>query len=255
MNGRIAILLAAAAAVSSAASVYTTPAAGTEIINDYGVVAFTTTVVGAADLSRVQCFAWYGYVPSGADGRALTSKWGTAISMAQTRVGSSNTFTADLSVINNHVLQATSYCVVDGQLLWAPSGNVAFHFSAGASTTPSGWSVTLYPEHSIPAPSSISLPASSPFALSIAEGTSGPSWALPYERCVARFGYPARFGGAWPTVNETQLSFDGYNNQNYNHWLATIPMPARGKLLEVTARCTFGGIESWLQGNYRITAN
>eukprot|EP00727_Mastigamoeba_balamuthi_P002563 m51a1_g12303 hypothetical protein (177) ;mRNA; f:339496-340218 len=98
-----------------------------------------------------------------------------------------------------------------------------------------------------------SVPASSGvFALGLGTQFQSPS-PVASSRCVARFGYPAHFGAAWPTVNETLLAWAG-PAAGADLWAVSIPLPAAGGLLEVTARCVCNGIESWLGGNYQVQA-
>eukprot|EP00727_Mastigamoeba_balamuthi_P002562 m51a1_g12302 hypothetical protein (253) ;mRNA; r:337053-338115 len=251
MNAKIVVFLAAAAAVASGARVYTNPSAGSDnvISVSNGLATLTTTVEGAADLSRVQCFAWYGNVAATDDGHVLSPRWDPVLSMAQARVGSSNTFSAQVPLTVGHVLQATSYCIVDGQLLWA-AGNANFRIPpeqqhpAGSLSIRRDLCNTLG-FSSVPASSGV-------FALGLGTQFQSPS-PVASSRCVARFGYPAHFGAAWPTVNETLLAWAG-PAAGADLWAVSIPLPAAGGLLEVTARCVCNGIESWLGGNYQVQA-
>eukprot|EP00727_Mastigamoeba_balamuthi_P004088 m51a1_g13677 hypothetical protein (389) ;mRNA; r:153-1846 len=239
-----------AAARDAGVRVYTNPNAGSDnvIPVSNGLATLTTTVEGASDLSRVQCFAWYGNVPATDDGHLLSNRWDPVLSMVQARIDYSNRFSAQIPITVGHVLQATSYCLVDGQRVWA-AGNANFRISP-EQQHPAG-SLTIRRDLST-TPGYFSLPASASFYLHIASQFQAPSPAAG-SRCVARFGYPARFGAAWPTVNETLLSFAA-STSGADQWSGNVPLPAAGGLLEVTARCVYNGIESWLGANYQVQA-
>eukprot|EP00727_Mastigamoeba_balamuthi_P008934 m51a1_g4663 hypothetical protein (253) ;mRNA; f:96430-97624 len=251
MNAKIVVFLAAAAAVASGARVYTNPNAGSDnvIPVSNGFATLTTTVEGAADTSRVQCFAWYGNLAATDDGHVISDAWDPVLSMAQIPVGRGNTFSAQIPLTVGHVLRATSYCLVDGQRLWA-AGNANFRISR-EQQHPAG-SLSIRKDLSTPA-GHYSVPTSSNvFAFNLGSQFQSSSPAAS-SSCVARFGYPARFGAPWPTVNETLL----YRNNPAaaaDMWNAYVPLPAAGGLLEVTARCVYNGIESWLGANYQVQA-
>eukprot|EP00727_Mastigamoeba_balamuthi_P010929 m51a1_g6459 hypothetical protein (222) ;mRNA; f:19213-20107 len=211
----------------------------------------TTTLEGPVDASRVQCFAWYGYVRSNSSRAAV---WDQAVSMRQRRVHATSRYSCQLPLRAGHVLQATAYCVADGQLVWAPEGNANFRLP-DEDQHPAG-AVAIRRELSsvvglrrVPASDAV-------FPVHVASefvGAEGAAVAVG-SKCVARFGYPRRFGGAWPTVNETELALVQTAQRGVDHWVGTVELPAAGGLLEATARCTYNGIESWLGGNILVQA-
>eukprot|EP00727_Mastigamoeba_balamuthi_P002433 m51a1_g12187 hypothetical protein (396) ;mRNA; f:9808-11254 len=239
--------------------VFTTPAPGSDnvVSASVGVATLTTTVNGASvDLSRVQCFAWFGYVRATDDGRILSTQWGPAVSMQQTRVlaEGGNTFVAEIPLKTGRVLQATSYCVADGELRWATMGNVNFRLPA-SEQHPTG-SLSIVRPLSTPLGLSTVAASSSVYPLNVVARFNDLSGYVPLPegaRCVAHFGYPVRFGSAWPTVNETQLMPMG-SHSGSDFWYGLLPLPAAGKLLEASARCTYNGVEAWIGGNIQVQA-
>eukprot|EP00727_Mastigamoeba_balamuthi_P002698 m51a1_g12425 hypothetical protein (252) ;mRNA; r:789579-790703 len=250
MNAKIVVFLAAAAAVASGARVYTNPSAGSDnvIPVSNGFATLTTTVEGAANMDSVQCFAWYGILAATDDGHVFSDVWDPVLSMVQTRDGRSNAFSAQIPLTIGHVLRATSYCIVDGQRLWA-AGNANFRIPP-EQQHPAG-TLSIRRDLSTPLGHS-SVPASSgAFAFHL--GFQSPS-PIASSRCVAHFGYPARFGASWPIVNETLIYQQQTGPAAADMWYASVPLPAAGGLLEVTARCVYNGIESWLGANYQVQA-
>eukprot|EP00727_Mastigamoeba_balamuthi_P003281 m51a1_g12950 hypothetical protein (252) ;mRNA; f:185-1363 len=250
MNAKIVVFLAAAAAVASGARVYTSPGAGSDnvIPVSNGFATLTTTVEGAADINSVQCFAWYGNLPATDDGHVSSDVWDPVLSMVQTRDGMSNTFSAQIPLTVGHVLRATSYCIVDGQRLWV-AGNANFRIPSEQQHP--FVSISFPAEYGTPSGHS-SVPASSGvFTLSFGARYRSPN-PIASSMCVARFGYPARFGAPWPTVNETLLHQATASSADV--WYGSVPLPAAGGLLEVTARCVYNGFESWLGANYQVQA-
>eukprot|EP00727_Mastigamoeba_balamuthi_P002430 m51a1_g12184 hypothetical protein (87) ;mRNA; f:339-691 len=69
------------------------------------------------------------------------------------------------------------------------------------------------------------------------------------HECYARLGYPTGFGGVWPAIYETQMQ-PGSSGK----WYASVTLPSSGHVLEATARCTCGGLQTWLSGNYSVNA-
>eukprot|EP00727_Mastigamoeba_balamuthi_P004108 m51a1_g13695 hypothetical protein (401) ;mRNA; r:30487-31894 len=244
---------AAPAARSASFRVYTNPNANSDnvIPASTGVAILTSTIDGAVDLSTAQCFAWYGYVPATDDGHILSPAWGQAVSMAQTRIlaDGGNLFTAQIPLVIGHVLQATTYCVAGGQFVWAPSGNINFRL-APEQQHPTG---SLSIDRTLSTPlGTTTVPASSTFfSVVIASRFQGAASPVAGSRCALRFGFPANFGGVWPTVNETLLA-PAQGSGSADQWSGSVLLPAAGRLLEATARCTYNGIESWLGGNYQV---
>eukprot|EP00727_Mastigamoeba_balamuthi_P009679 m51a1_g5333 hypothetical protein (128) ;mRNA; f:392416-393663 len=117
MNTKIVVFLAAVAAVASGARVYTSPSAGSDNIIPVsnGFATLTTTVERAADISSVQCFAWYGILAATNDGHVLSDVWDPVLSMVQTRVGRGNTFSALIPLTTGHV---TAHCIYNSIESW-----------------------------------------------------------------------------------------------------------------------------------------
>eukprot|EP00727_Mastigamoeba_balamuthi_P013025 m51a1_g8345 hypothetical protein (236) ;mRNA; f:34766-35706 len=66
-------------------------------------------------------------------------------------------------------------------------------------------------------------------------------------RCYVRYGYPVSFGGVWRGIYEVEMQA-GSTGQ----WYTSVPLGGSGDVLEATARCTCGGLQTWLSGNYQV---
>eukprot|EP00727_Mastigamoeba_balamuthi_P010926 m51a1_g6456 hypothetical protein (395) ;mRNA; r:13157-14693 len=234
--------------------VFTNPSAGSDnvIPASFGVATLTTGIDGVANVSAAECFAWYGYVRSDDRGAVASGVWDQAVSMRQRRAHhASNRFSCEVPLRVGHVLQATAYCVADGRLVWAPAGNANFRLPP-EQQHPAGVVAVL--RNRSTAIGFRRVPASyGVLPIHIASQLEGEASPVAGSRCVARFGYPARFEAPWPTVNETVLALS-HTARGVDHWTGVVPLPAAGGLLEATARCTYNGIESWLGGNILVEA-
>eukprot|EP00727_Mastigamoeba_balamuthi_P013023 m51a1_g8343 hypothetical protein (389) ;mRNA; r:29446-30825 len=195
----------------------------------------------------VSCYGLYNYLPADDYGHLQTTKWGPAITMQQWMSGGIGYISrCDIPVIAGYVLQATSYCVdKQGQTIWAPAGNVNFRL-APDQQHPTG-SLTILKDLSTPiGHSSKQYSTMYPFEFNLSTQCTVPNATT---SCTARYGNPESFGATWATVNEIPM----FQFMKPNTWYASIHLPAAGKLLEVTARCTCGGLQTWLGGNYQVT--
>eukprot|EP00727_Mastigamoeba_balamuthi_P000443 m51a1_g10396 hypothetical protein (406) ;mRNA; r:65435-66861 len=218
-----------------------------------GLATLSTKVAGPWSLVReMECFAWYCYLQATDQGQIINPKWGHALSMRQTRVPGDTRFVAQMPVVAGHVLQATSYCVAGGQLAWAANGNTNFRMPPDQQH-PAG-SISFQLHRTTPV-GLFALPAATGyFDLAVGAvfmGTSGTT-AVPGASCVARYGNPLSFGGVWPFVNETLLAAHGSVDGVDQFSTGLIPLPPPGRLMEITARCVYEGIESWLGANIRV---
>eukprot|EP00727_Mastigamoeba_balamuthi_P013027 m51a1_g8347 hypothetical protein (235) ;mRNA; f:38355-39256 len=232
MSTRITVILAAAVVLASAQyhsrsatggtapriDMFPEPGSDNVVPASSGLATLYSALQNAVvDWTQVRCFAVYNYLPADDYGHLQTTNWGPAILMQQNgREGYQRE--AQIPVIAGYVLQATSYCVQNGQAIWAPSGNVNFR---------------LAPDQQHPA----------------GELTTFSTVLNAPVNCVARYGYPEHFGGAWPSIHEVAMQ----TGSGSGLFSGSVELPAVGKLLEVTARCTCGGLQTWLGGNYQIT--
>eukprot|EP00727_Mastigamoeba_balamuthi_P013058 m51a1_g8375 hypothetical protein (512) ;mRNA; f:156477-159717 len=196
---------------------------------------------------EVQCWAVYSYLPADDYGHVTTTKWDPVITMPQTMSGMGYVRVNDIPVLAGYVLQATSYCVPQGQRVWASVGNVNFRL-APDQQHPTG-SVTISRNLASPAvgPLRVSSDAVS-FGFEISAHCTVPNAAM---TCVSRSGNPEHFGGKWADVYERPMS--RVEGAGADRWAGYARLPAAGQLLEITARCTCGGVQAWLGGNYQIT--
>eukprot|EP00727_Mastigamoeba_balamuthi_P013038 m51a1_g8357 putative protein kinase (1237) ;mRNA; r:70273-75720 len=205
---------------------------------------------------EVQCTTVYSYLPADDYGNLKTTRWDPVISMYEDMRVPGYVRISKIPVIAGSVLQATTYCVLpDGQKIWAPAGNVNFRL-APEQQHPSG-SLTIPRDLVTPAvgPLRIDSRKSLEFDITLVSNCMQAHCTVPNAEttCVVRYGFPDRFGGMWANVYEQPMSrAEGAGSADSWHGSADIPAP--GKLLEVTARCTCGGLQTWLGGNYQITA-
>eukprot|EP00727_Mastigamoeba_balamuthi_P013024 m51a1_g8344 hypothetical protein (221) ;mRNA; f:33567-34388 len=213
------------------------PAVGSDNIVPASDAVATNAVV---DWTEVECWAYYTYLPADDYGHLQTTQWGPAINMVQTgREGYQRE--AHIPVIAGYVLQATSMCNQNGQRIWAPAGNVNFRLapeqqhpsgslSIGSLSTPIG---RLQFSQSL-----------ARFSFSFAAQCTVPNATT---RCYVRYGYPVSFGGVWRGIYEVEMQA-GSTGQ----WYTSVPLGGSGDVLEATARCTCGGLQTWLSGNYQV---
>eukprot|EP00727_Mastigamoeba_balamuthi_P002431 m51a1_g12185 hypothetical protein (691) ;mRNA; f:2592-5916 len=222
------------------------PAVGSDnvvLASDAVANLYSTFVNANVDWTEVECSAVYNYLPADDYGHLQTTQWGPAITMLQNgREGFQRE--AQIPVIAGYVLQATSMCNQNGQIVWAPAGNVNFRLSPDQQ----------HPAGSL-AISSLSTPLGPArlwreqiaFNFNFVAQCTVPNAAT---RCYVRYGYPASFGGVWPTIYETRMQ-PGSSSQ----WYASVTLPYTGFVLEATARCTCGGLQTELSGNYQVVSH
>eukprot|EP00727_Mastigamoeba_balamuthi_P010931 m51a1_g6460 hypothetical protein (398) ;mRNA; f:20942-22317 len=238
--------------------VHISPAPGSDTVVEAstGSAVLTTTVEGNVNISCTECFAWYGYATA-SDRGVITAAAVQPLSMIM-RLHAGNSFRARIPVVVGHVLQATAYCVSNDELVWAtPAGTASFRLPL-TQQHPTGTLVVLR-NHSTPTGYSRFPRTDAIFSLHIASQFTGATAChtgtcpVAGARCLARFGYPTRFGGVWPTYNETTLS-QSTTVGSVDHWTGAIPLPTAGRVLEATARCVYNGIESWLGASYQVAS-
>eukprot|EP00727_Mastigamoeba_balamuthi_P004110 m51a1_g13697 hypothetical protein (263) ;mRNA; f:34985-35960 len=249
------VLLTAAACASADFTVQTSPVANSDNVVDVsqGVAIVMTTIVGEVDPTQAQCYAWYSYARCLDDG-TVVGGGDMQLAMGQIHVWGSdeaaNRFGSQVPLVAGRVLQATVFCVAQGQNRWAPAGPINFRLPP-SQQHPTG-SAVIHHNLSTPVGDYNASAADGSFPVFISSQFFGGAAHLDGARCAVRYVYPTAFGTAWQMATELML-IPGQAGGPVDEWYGNVPLPpAAGGLLEATARCTYNGIEAWLGGNYRV---